>query len=70
VTTQAFRGAVDEALKGYTEYLEKQNPTKAEEQRQKRTYSDTRTTKEARRINRGGVFYITNDVPGGPWGEC
>jgi hypothetical protein len=68
VTPQAFRGAVEEAVKGYLEYLEKLYPTKAEEQRQKRTCGDTRTTNEARRIDRGFEFYTTNDVPGGPWG--
>ena len=30
--------------------------------------SDTRTTNETRRIDRGSVLYTTNDVPYGPSG--
>jgi hypothetical protein len=69
VTPLAFRGAIEEALKeyvmGYRKYFDL---TRAERKRQELTCGDAQTTKEARRIGRGGMFYATNDVyPGGPW---
>jgi hypothetical protein len=67
VAPQAFREAIEEGVKGF---LEEQEALKAEEQRQKRTCADTRTTNEARKINLGGVFYTTNDMPSGPWGSA
>jgi hypothetical protein len=67
VAPQAFRAAIEEAVKWFLKDIEAQ---KAEEQRQKRTCADTRRTNEARRINLGVVPYTTNDMSGGPWGEC
>jgi RTX calcium-binding nonapeptide repeat (4 copies) len=61
---QAFRAAIEEAVKGFVQHIE---ALKAEELRQKRWCADTRTTNEARRIKLTGVPYTTNDVPGGPW---
>jgi hypothetical protein len=66
VTPEAFRKAVEEALKGFLKEQEALQAVRvAEEQRQIRTCGDTRTTNETRTIDRG-IPYISNDVPDGP----
>ena len=70
VTPQTFRGAVEESLQAWRGYVGHfySSPTEEGTQPKKRTCGDGRTTKEARRISGGGMFYTTNDVfPSGPW---
>lgn len=68
VTSEGFREAIWESLEGLrADRRAVREATVVKELRQAKTCDDPRASSGSRKIDRGGVFYATNDEPGGPW---